>query len=70
MKLENRDRNRGNSKYQSRGNRNSYSMLHFKRLVEMEKESEENHATRKDSVEMFERKWGKISNKTEIKIYE
>ena len=43
--------------YQSRGKRNQYSMRHFETLLELERESEEIHASNNDTLEIYERKW-------------
>ena len=43
--------------YQYRDNRNPYSMRHFERLLEIERESEEIYALNNDTVDRYEKKW-------------
>ena len=43
--------------YQTRGNRNQFSMRHLERILEIERESEEQFAFNNDILEMYERKW-------------
>ena len=43
--------------YQTRGNRNQFSMRHLERILEIERESEEQFALNNDILEMYERKW-------------
>ena len=45
--------------YQNRGTRNMYSMRHFERILELERESEEIYALAHDRIELYERKWEK-----------
>ena len=45
--------------YQNRGKRNIYSLIHFKALLEMERESEEVYANENDNIEQYERRWEK-----------
>ena len=42
--------------YQNRGKRNIYSLIHFKALLEMERESEEVYANENDKIEQYERR--------------
>ena len=43
--------------YQNREKRNPYSMRHFERLLEIERESEETYANNNDTLDRYERKW-------------
>ena len=43
--------------YQYRDIRNPYSMRHFERLLEIERESEEIYALNNDKVDIYEKKW-------------
>ena len=45
--------------YQTRGTRNQFSMRHLERILEIERESEEQFAINNDILEMYERKWEK-----------
>ena len=45
--------------YQNRGKRNIYSLIHFKALLEMERESEEVYANENDNTEHYEKRWEK-----------
>ena len=45
--------------YQNRGTRNSYSIRHFERVLELERESEEIYAQSQDKIELYEKKWEK-----------
>ena len=45
--------------YQNRGKGNNYSLIHFKALLEMERESEELYANENDKIEQYERRWEK-----------
>ena len=45
--------------YQTRGNGNQFSMRHLERLLEIERESEEQFAINNDGLEMYEKKWEK-----------
>ena len=43
--------------YQNRENRASYSMVHFERMLEMKRESEETYALNSDTLDIYEQKW-------------
>ena len=43
--------------YQNRENRAPYSMIHFKRMLELERESEETYALNNDTLDIYEQKW-------------
>ena len=45
--------------YQNRGKGNNYSLMHFKALLEIERESEEIYANENDKIEQYERRWEK-----------
>ena len=45
--------------YQNRGKGNIYSLMHFKALLEIERESEEIYANENDKTEQYERRWEK-----------
>ena len=45
--------------YQNRGTGNMYSMRHFERILELERESKEIHALNHDKIDIYERKWEK-----------
>ena len=45
--------------YQNRGTRNMYSMRHFERIIELERESEEIHSLNQDKMDIYEKKWEK-----------
>ena len=45
--------------YQNRGKGNIYSLMHFKALLEIERESEEIYANENDKIEQYERRWEK-----------
>ena len=45
--------------YQNRGKRSIYSLIHFKALLERERESEEVYAKDNDKIEQYERRWEK-----------
>ena len=36
-----------------------YSMRHFERIIEIERESEEIHALNQDEIDIYEKKWEK-----------
>ena len=46
----------GNFFFQNRGTRNMYSMRHFERIIELERESEEIHALNQDKMDIYEKK--------------
>ena len=50
--------------YQNRNNGQAYSIVQFERLIDLERELEEVFAIHNDLVEMYEKKWEKINNKT------
>ena len=45
--------------YKNRTNRGACSIVHFERLMEMERELEEYNVIQYDKIELYERKWGK-----------
>ena len=49
--------------YQKRGRWNAYSMVHFERLVDLERKSEEILALQSDGLEIYEQKWEKYKTK-------
>ena len=63
--------------YQTRGNGNFYSMRHLERILEVERESEEQFAINNDTLDIYERKWEKylmaqtyyITSKCEMLVY-
>ena len=46
--------------YRNRGKGNQYSMRHFERILEIERESEETFAANNDNVETYEKKWERL----------
>ena len=46
--------------YQNRGRRNAYLMVHFERLMDLERESEEMHALKSNSLENMRRNGNNI----------
>ena len=43
-----------------------YSIIHFKRLIEMERESEETYAFQNYKIELYEYKWEKCITKYQV----
>ena len=48
--------------HKNRSKRNTYSIVHYERLIEIERESEEICAMQYDKIEMYEKKWDKYKN--------